>query len=58
MAVSLSPPHWFSLYQIVRTDNKSMSSATTAIAASSVMLPLVIVRAVASERGAGGRISR
>jgi hypothetical protein len=32
----------FSLYPIVRTDNKSMSGATTAVAASSVMSPLVI----------------
>ena len=48
----------FSLYPIVPTHNKSMSSATTAVAASSVVLPLVTARAVVDERGVGGRISR
>src|SRR6266481_3712398 len=35
-----------------------MSSAATAVAAGSVMLPLVTAQTVASERGVGGWISR
>jgi hypothetical protein len=52
------PPHYSPLYPIVRTDRKTMSSATKAVSASSAMLPPVTAQTVASEYGAGGGMSR
>lgn len=46
--------HCCPLYLIVRSDSKTMSSATKAVAASTAMLLLVTAQTVASERGIGG----
>jgi hypothetical protein len=54
---TLSATAPFSLYPIVRTGNKTMSSATKAVAANFAMFPLVTAQTVASKRGVGGRIS-
>src|SRR6478752_1652565 len=57
--IPLSPPaHCSLLYPIVRTDSKTTSSATKAVAASSAMLPVVTAQTVAFGRGFGGRISQ
>jgi hypothetical protein len=69
MELTPPPPRCSPLYLIVRTDNKAMSSATKAVAASSAMLPLVTAQTVDSDVGsedgfrdeqhiAGGRVLR